>query len=291
MKSLNIILCVIFLLVAAAITHGDPQWAAFEIKMEVSSPASPGQIVSVPVNMSRCDQDFGGFDLLLEFDPAILSVDHAVPGQLLEDCEWEYFSWRSDAGSGQVRVVGIASTVAEPGDPLCYIGANSLAEIFFLVDPSVSSDRFEPVKFLWVDCGDNALSNIIGDTLFISDNVFDWDGTVVTGEPDNGGASLSCISGSEDHVVAQWIEFTHGGIDIVVPPPSNDCDPDGDGTSWTMEDIIFLIDYLFHGGPVPNPFEIGDCDCNGRVNMIDITRLINYAWRMGEHPCPDALAY
>jgi hypothetical protein len=292
MKSLNICLCIIFLLtVGASVGLGDPKWATFEVKMGVSAPANPGQIIPVPVSINRCDQDFGGFDLLLEFDPAILSVDSAEPGTVLTNCGWEYFTWRSDEGSGQVRVVGIASDVSVPGDPTCYIGTGSLATIIFRIDPSVDADRFEPVKFLWVDCGDNAMSNTMGDTLFISDNVFDWDGTVVTGEPNTGGAPLSCLSDAGDHVIAQWIEFTHGGVTIVIPPPSNDCDPNGDGNLWAIEDVIFLINYLFYAGPSPDPYSNGDCNCDGYVNMIDITRFLNYTMRQGEHPCPEVPGY
>lgn len=288
MKSLNMCLCVIFLLTAgAAVGISDPKWATFEIKMGVSAPANPGQTIPVPVSITRCDQDFGGFDLLLEFDPAVLSVDHAVAGDVLTNCGWEYFQWRSDAGSGQVRVVGVASTASVPGDPSCYSGTGSLAEIFFIVDPSVNSDRLESVKFLWTDCGDNALSNTLGDTLFISDNVFEWDGTIVTGEGENGGAALTCLSSGGDNVIAQWIEFTHGAVNIVISPPSNDCDPNGDGNLWTMEDVIFLINYLFYAGPSPDPYSNGDCNCDGSVNMIDITRFINYTMRQGEHPCPE----
>ena len=36
----------------------------------------------------------GGFDFLIAYDASALTFMGAEPGQLLEDCEWEYFTWR-----------------------------------------------------------------------------------------------------------------------------------------------------------------------------------------------------
>ena len=284
MKGAKTALLVGVLLLAAVSAYGDTEWATFEIKAQVSQEANPGNIVPVSIDLARCDQDFGGFDLYLQFDPAILSVDHVEKGQILLDCGWQYFMYRSDVGSGLVRIVALADSDSEPGQPTCFAGTGTLAVVYFEVDPSVTGDRLEPIKFFWQDCGDNALSNISMDTLYISDNVFDWDGTVVTGEAGTGGASLDCIPGPPDRVVVQWIEFTHGGANLVCPPPADGCDPNGNGTPWEMTDLAFLVNYLFMAGPIPSPFEIGDCDCNSSINILDITRAINYMFRGGDNP-------
>jgi hypothetical protein len=286
MKHAKIILLAGFLLLLTAPVYGDPEWATFEIKVDGSLDAEPGDIVPVPIYLTRCDHDFGGFDLLLRFDPAVLSVDDVEQGQVLIDCGWEYFEYRRDDGPGLVRIIAIADTDIDPGEPVCYSGTGIIVVVHFAVDPGAVSRGFEPIEFLWNDCADNAFSSIANDTIFISDDVIDWHGSVVTGQPETGGALPDCMPGPPETIVARWIELTHGGITVSVPPPPDGCDPDGDGEAWTMADMIFLINYVFLGGPAPGPVELGDCDCNGVVNAFDISRSLCYMYRGCDDPCP-----
>lgn len=52
-----------------------------------------------------------------------------------------------------------------------------------------------------------------------------------------------------------------------------------------ITDAVFVIDYIFGGGPAPNPYEQGDCDCNAMVNISDAVYLINYIFGGGPQPC------
>jgi M6 family metalloprotease-like protein len=49
-------------------------------------------------------------------------------------------------------------------------------------------------------------------------------------------------------------------------------------------DIIYLINYLFVGGPAPDPLEAGDLNCDGIINSADVTYLINYLFVGGPPP-------
>lgn len=60
-----------------------------------------------------------------------------------------------------------------------------------------------------------------------------------------------------------------------------DCTGDG---SVDAADIVFLISYLFRGGPAPNPYGRGDPNRDCAVNAADIVYLINYLFRDGEAP-------
>ncbi|UCD17839.1 MAG: hypothetical protein JSV44_02740, partial [Candidatus Zixiibacteriota bacterium] len=53
-----------------------------------------------------------------------------------------------------------------------------------------------------------------------------------------------------------------------------------------MLDILFLISYLYKGGPTPEPLEAADADCDGVINMLDILYLISYLYKGGPEPCP-----
>ncbi len=61
---------------------------------------------------------------------------------------------------------------------------------------------------------------------------------------------------------------------------------DADGTgSVTISDAVRLINYIFSGGPAPNPLLSGDADCSGLVTISDAVYLINYIFAGGPTPC------
>ena len=49
-------------------------------------------------------------------------------------------------------------------------------------------------------------------------------------------------------------------------------------------DVVYLINYLFIGGPAPDPLELGDVNCDGVVNGADVVYLINYLFIGGPPP-------
>jgi hypothetical protein len=50
-------------------------------------------------------------------------------------------------------------------------------------------------------------------------------------------------------------------------------------------DVVYLINYLFIGGPEPMPLEAGDPNCDGVVSSADVVYLINYLFIGGPPPC------
>ncbi|MCK4857925.1 MAG: hypothetical protein KAT58_08160 [candidate division Zixibacteria bacterium] len=61
-------------------------------------------------------------------------------------------------------------------------------------------------------------------------------------------------------------------------------DANGDG-EINVADVVYLIDYIFAGGPAPDPLLSGDCDCNNLVNIADVVYLIGYIFGGGPPPC------
>jgi len=49
-------------------------------------------------------------------------------------------------------------------------------------------------------------------------------------------------------------------------------------------DIDYIIDYVFRGGPAPQPYASGNVNCDGSVNVSDAVYLINY-FKGGPAPC------
>ncbi|MDP3024334.1 MAG: dockerin type I repeat-containing protein, partial [candidate division Zixibacteria bacterium] len=53
----------------------------------------------------------------------------------------------------------------------------------------------------------------------------------------------------------------------------------------TISDVVYIVNYLFKGGPAPVPFLAGDANCDGNVNITDVVYLINYLFKGGTAPC------
>ena len=57
-------------------------------------------------------------------------------------------------------------------------------------------------------------------------------------------------------------------------------------SDWVVdiEDIIYLLDYLFNNNPTPDPIGRGDTNCDGVVDLEDVILLINYLFKGGPIP-------
>jgi hypothetical protein len=111
---------------------------------------------------------------------------------------------------------------------------------------------------------------------------------VVEPSVDTGHYSLTIkLDGNEDKPLAQ---------NFPIPPPDQ-VDSyiypvieylRGDANSdkkTTVSDVVFLINYLFKGGPAPEPVYLGDVNCDGKVTVSDVVYLINYLFKGGPPPC------
>lgn len=63
-------------------------------------------------------------------------------------------------------------------------------------------------------------------------------------------------------------------------------DADGSG-GVDIDDVVYLINYIFAGGPAPAPVESGDVDCSGGVDIDDVVYLISFIFSGGPEPCAD----
>jgi hypothetical protein len=61
-------------------------------------------------------------------------------------------------------------------------------------------------------------------------------------------------------------------------------DVNGDGLI-DIGDVVYLVGYLYRGGPAPNPVEVGDVNCDGVVDIGDVVYLVSYLYKGGPPPC------
>ena len=93
------------------------------------------------------------------------------------------------------------------------------------------------------------------------------------------GNAQSMMTGMDNNAIVPV--FVSGTI-TVLPRPCGDADKNG---LVTISDAVYLINYIFSGGPAPNPVLSGDADCNGIVTISDPVYLINYIFSGGPAPC------
>jgi hypothetical protein len=63
---------------------------------------------------------------------------------------------------------------------------------------------------------------------------------------------------------------------------------DADGSEEVdIDDVVFLITYIFAAGPPPEPIEAGDVDCSGGIDIDDVVYLIQFIFAGGPQPCED----
>jgi hypothetical protein len=236
-----------------------------------------GQFVEVELFMldtGYVNYPMGGFDFLIQYDNSALTFMGAEPGQMLVDCGWEYFTYRTGpwgncgnaCPSGMIKVVAIAEYNNGPNHPDCFTNdgihttSPQLVKLEFLVTNDHTFEcQFVPIRFIWIDCTDNTISNVDGDVLFISGEVWDYYGhdgiddyieitDFYTEFPTYFGAPIFCDTVSDKTDPYRFIKFINGGIDIIC---NDSIDARGDinmdGVPYSIADAVMYSNYFIYG--------------------------------------------
>ena len=239
------------------------------------------------------NHEIGGFDFLIQYDPTALLVNSVVPGNFIDSCGWEYFTYRygpngncgpNACPSGILRITAIAETNNGDNHPDCFTNetpaANELAKIhFFVTNDRTFECQYVPIRFIWYDCGDNALSSVTGDTLFISRDVFDyswnagyadWINIANYNDPLGyptlfGAQDVDCFLENRDKVPFRLVDFRNGGIDIAC---ADSIDARGDvnlnEVPYEVADAVLFSNYFVYGLSV---FHI---NADGQIAATDV---------------------
>ena len=78
-------------------------------------------------------------------------------------------------------------------------------------------------------------------------------------------------------------------------PQSSDCIPPNKGNvdydeedQTDISDLVYLVDYMFTGGPPPVSTEEADMNCSGGdtpIDIADLVYLVDYMFNLGQAPC------
>jgi hypothetical protein len=247
----------------------------FAVQIEKTHNTIQGTHEEVCVTLNAGSEQMWGFDFLIAYDNSALSLVAAIEGEIYAECGWEYFTYRFGANgncsnacpTGLVRVVGLAETNNGANHPDCYLPPN-LPTTLFCLDFLVTNDRtfecqYVPVRFFWVDCGDNTISFNPSDDptgmeqrLAVSRAIFDFDffaGDISngsTGFPTFYGAQDVCLEGGGDGKPApvRFIDFINGGVDIVCADSIDDRgDINLNGLANEVADAVLFTNYFIYG--------------------------------------------
>jgi enediyne biosynthesis protein E4 len=85
---------------------------------------------------------------------------------------------------------------------------------------------------------------------------------------------------------AQVLTTVNVNTRIQVTEPSTYVCGDANGdTKINIGDAVYIINYVFRGGPAPTPLGAGDANCEGHINVGDAVYIISYVFRGGSAPC------
>lgn len=74
-------------------------------------------------------------------------------------------------------------------------------------------------------------------------------------------------------------------LSINISSPPYICGDANASGGVSISDAVYLIAYIFSGGPAPTPLISGDADCSGGVNISDAVYLIAHIFGGGPAPC------
>jgi hypothetical protein len=243
-------------------------------------------LVSFEVTMNATEDLVESFEIWLQMCcPFILRFDMDDPvdttGSVMES--WQ-LSW-TDLGSqgGLIKILGWQGS---PGTP---ISPSDVSQLLFtlnaeVVDPMADTlcgftgDVFINV---WTYFNKSAFPYRIGwdyweeyDTTF--ENCVEWDGD-------------SCIAWAD--TIVDTIPYLEPNMELLNYQDGSytficflcgDCDGSGE---VDIDDVVYLITYIFASGPPPDPLEKGDADWSGAVDIDDVVYLIYYIFAGGPPPC------
>ncbi len=202
---------------------------------------------------------FGGFDLLITYDPQALTFLGASKGALLDSCGWEYLEYRQGLlvpGKYAVRIVAVADTGNDGNHPSCHLEGRlgELASLQFRMtsDSAYMFNNITYASFYWNDCGDNVLISPANDSVFLSKGVTDWGGGPYPPPSSLGtthGAPDTCLQTSSGRIPFRLTYFMAGFVNTW--PHSDSISPRGDlnlnGIAYEIADFLVYENYFLHG--------------------------------------------
>ncbi len=271
------------LLFAGFIGAAAEPMAPYELSIEQIASARIGDNIELRLINNTGSELFGKFKIVLGYDPNRLTLKTVERGFVPAYCNWDDFGWQyGDCGTCGLKVVeiwGEADVLAIPGGSTCLSPVGEFAKLKFKISTdTLNAGFFADLAFIWIDCNSNTLESAARDTTFHGRFAFDQDGNSITGADRYYGGTLpGCIVPGEP-VQIKAINTTNGGVQIS-PSFGRFGDANGDGRV-NLSDVTYMINYIFADGSVPKDYLTGDYDEDGIAGIADAVFLLNYVFQI-----------
>ncbi len=112
------------------------------------------------------------------------------------------------------------------------------------------------------------------------------EGRCCYGDPDPVACALNIQWACDTLPNSKWTV----GSDCTAPDPCplGICGDVNNSGDWPpdISDMVYMVDYMFVGGPPPDPFWLADmADCNGDIDISDLVYLVDFMFLGGPEPC------
>lgn len=221
------------------------------------------------------------FQLTIEYDETVFTLDTIAPGRLLTNCGWEIFNYHpgatlcyGDCQPGLVTVTALRSLNLNL-DPACNLGMSGTGPIavltFTVIDNVDYTCKSFPVRFYWDSCADNAFSNAYGNA-FYADTVFWGSGAnhfYPVPETLHTSHGRPGLCGADNNFSWRAINYREGAIITSCGDPFID---EGDinlnGLAFEVADADLFAEFFIHGltvfsaVPSQRQQQVGSSDVN-----------------------------
>ncbi len=189
---------------------------------------------TISITCNTGGKGIAGFDFTLAYDHEVFDLVDALPGSFLDSCHWEYFMGRDNpkcpgpCPAGLFKIVALARFKNEDSSSVCFAppAGAEIAKLLIRRRPRGLNEAFvgvpsEPLRFFWIDCGDNSISSVSGNDLFLCRVVSDADGAplpqnIYTQFPNYTGPTGSCLDSRRENAPRALLRLTNA---IIVAPP------------------------------------------------------------------------
>lgn len=262
----------------------------------------------IPVNVTNFVDSIAGFQLWVNIsEPSLIRFKkdsiHIVPGSPPDTqyfakfdtsgtriSGWEYLQARilDDTVGALLNIIGTADNGSNPIRPPLNPGGGRFIKLFCETKGTLGDSLGDSAVIkLIINQSTTRFSDQHGDLIAYSCS--SWVDTVYSNCAQWVGPN--CVSWFDTTIVPRsscvFDTLTGLYIDGKIGFLGCKCgDADGNGL-WTISDAVYLITYIFAGGPAPNPSCRGDADGNGLITISDAVYLISYIFGGGPAPhCP-----
>ncbi len=117
-----------------------------------------------------------------------------------------------------------------------------------------------------------------GDATFVSTTAFELTGTAQD-------LTSADLDGDGDLDLAVAYTSAEGILILLNEGYASGCGDVDQSGGVDIDDAVFLINYIFAGGPAPDPLAAGDVNCSSNIDIDDVVYLIQFIFAGGSEPC------